>query len=126
VRLFAASTARDTDWTAKLTDVYPDGRSMLIADGILRARFRNGFGRERLLKPGVTCEFHIDLGSTSIVLDRGHRVRLAISCSNAPRYEPNPNTGARWRANDQVRTAQQTVRVGDGHASQVLLPVANG
>lgn len=126
VRLFAASTARDTDWTAKLTDVYPDGRSMLIADGILRARFRNGFARERLMKPGVAYEFDLDIGSTSTVLNRGHRVRLAVSSSNAPRYEPNPNTGDRWRANDRVRTAQQTVRLGKAHASQLVLPVVGG
>lgn len=123
VRLFAYSTARDTDFTAKLTDVYPDGRSMLVADGILRARFRQGFTREVLMEPGRTYRFDIDLGSTSIVFNRGHQIRVAISSSNAPRYEPNPNTGDPWRANDRVQEARQTIRMGGDWASCVLLPV---
>jgi predicted acyl esterase len=126
VRLFAASSARDTDFTAKLTDVYPDGRSMLVADSVLRARFREGFDREVLLEPGRTYEFTIDLQSASLILNRGHRIRVAISSSNAPRFDPNPNTGDPWRANDRTVVAEQTLRLGGDHASCILLPVANG
>lgn len=123
VRLSASSSAKDTDFTAKLTDVYPDGRSMLIADSIIRARFRNGSDREALMQPGEVYEFAIDLGSTSMIFSRGHRIRLAISSSNSPRYEPNPNTGEAWRASSESQVADQTVYVGGDRASCVVLPV---
>jgi predicted acyl esterase len=126
VRLFASSSAKDTDFTAKLTDVYPDGRSMLVADGILRARFREGFDREVLMEPGKVYRFDIDLQSTSLIFNRGHRIRVAISSSNAPRFEPNPNTGDPWRANDRTVVAEQTVWTGDGKPSCVVLPVVKG
>jgi len=123
VRLFAASSAKDTDFTAKLTDVYPDGRSMLVADGVLRARFREGFDRETLLEPGRAYEFAIDLQSTSLIFNQGHRIRVAVSSSNAPRFDPNPNTGDPWRANDRTAVAEQTVKVGGDAASCIVLPV---
>ena len=123
VELNAASSARDTDWTAKLTDVYPDGRSMLISDGILRARFRQSFAKEVLLERGRTYEYSIDLGSTSIIINAGHRLRVTISSSNAPRYDPNPNTGAPLRADDETEIAEQTIHVGGGKASCIVLPV---
>jgi putative CocE/NonD family hydrolase len=126
MRLFAASSARDTDFTAKLTDVYPDGRSMLVADGILRARFRYSFAREILMQPGQVYRFDISLGSTSLILNQGHRLRIAVSSSNAPRYEPNPNTGEVWRASERVEVAEQTVLIGGARASHVLLPVVTG
>jgi len=126
VRLFASSTAKDTDFTGKITDVYPDGRSMLVADGILRARFRQGFDREVLMQPGKTYEFAIDLQSTSLIFNRGHRIRVAISSSNAPRFDPNPNTGDPWRANDSKLPAEQTIRLGGKQASHVVLPVVGG
>ncbi|MBM3472007.1 MAG: CocE/NonD family hydrolase [Armatimonadetes bacterium] len=126
VRLFASSTAKDTDFTGKITDVYPDGRSMLVADGILRARFRQGFDRDVLMQPGKTYEFAIDLQSTSLIFNRGHRIRVAISSSNAPRFDPNPNTGDPWRANDNKLPAEQTIRLGGKQASYIVLPVVGG
>ena len=123
--LFASSSATDTDFTAKLTDVYPDGRSMLVADGIIRARFREGFEREVPMVPDEAYEFEVDLGSTSIIFNRGHRVRLAISSSNSPRYEPNPNTGSKWRTSEETEVARQKVWVGGERASCLLLPVVH-
>ncbi|MGQ9733087.1 MAG: CocE/NonD family hydrolase [Candidatus Zipacnadales bacterium] len=123
VRLFASSTAPDTDFTAKLTDVYSDGRSMLVADGILRARFRKGFTREIPLQPGQIYRFDIDLGSTSLIFNRGHRIRVAISSSNFPRYEPNPNTGEPWRSSNRMVIATQRVWLGGAHPSCLLLPI---
>jgi len=123
VRLFASSSARDTDFTAKLTDVYPDGRSMLLADGILRARFREGPDHEVLMEPGKTYEFNTDLQSTSIIFSQGHRLRVAVSSSNAPRFEPNPNTGDPWRANNNLVVARQSVKLGGQTASCIVLPV---
>ncbi|MBN2465839.1 CocE/NonD family hydrolase, partial [candidate division WOR-3 bacterium] len=92
--LYAASDCYDTDWSVRVTDVYPDGRSMLITDGIQMARHRHGFDREDSLVPGVPDTFDIDVGSTANVFAPGHRLRVIISSSNYPRFEKNPNTGA--------------------------------
>ena len=123
VRLYAASSAPDTDFTAKLTDVYPDGRSMLVLDGVIRARHRSSVRTEELLQPAKVCEFTIDLWSTSIILNVGHRIRLAVSSSNAPRFDPNPNTGEPFRASDTTRVASNTIYHDAAHPSALLLPV---
>jgi putative CocE/NonD family hydrolase len=91
--LYAASTARDTDFTGKLVDVYPDGRALLLTDGILRARYRNSFSQIELLEPGTVYELHIDLVATANVFKAGHRIRLEVSSSNFPRFDRNSNTG---------------------------------
>ncbi|MHB8996963.1 MAG: CocE/NonD family hydrolase [Armatimonadota bacterium] len=93
VRLWGASDRTDTDFTAKLTDVYPGGHSMIFADGIVRARYRNTFLREELLIPGQVYEFNLDLGYIALILAPGHRLRLALSSSNFDRFDLNPNTG---------------------------------
>jgi putative CocE/NonD family hydrolase len=93
VHLWASSTAPDTDFTAKLCDVYPNGRSVIVLDGIVRASYRQSLEKPEPLEPGKIYEFEIDLWSTSFVISPGHRLRVAISSSNAPRFEPNPNTG---------------------------------
>lgn len=92
-RLWASSDRTDTDFTAKLTDVYPDGRSMIFLDGIVKARYRNTFLEEELLTPGEVYEFDLDLGYIALALAPGHRLRLAISSSNFDRFDLNPNTG---------------------------------
>ncbi len=120
-KLWVSSDCPDTDFTAKLTDVYPDGRSMLICDGILRMRFRNSFEAEEMMEPGEVYEAQVDLWSTSIIFNKGHRIRVAISSSNAPRFDPNPNTGAGFRENDDTRIATNTVYLSKKRPSQVLL-----
>lgn len=92
-KLWASSDRKDTDFTVKLTDVYPDGRSMIFLDGIVKARYRNGYLEEELLEPGKVTELGIDLGYIAIVLAPGHRLRVAISSSNFDRWDINPNTG---------------------------------
>ncbi|MCL4853782.1 MAG: CocE/NonD family hydrolase, partial [Bryobacteraceae bacterium] len=92
-KLWASSDRKDTDFTVKLTDVYPDGRSMIFLDGIVRGRYRNGFQEEEFLEPGKVVELDIDLGYIAIVLAPGHRLRVAISSSNFDRWDINPNTG---------------------------------
>src|SRR5207248_8163352 len=87
--LYVSSDCPDTDFTVKLTDVYPDGRSMLVTDGIQRARFRQSLHHEKFLEPGKVYELDVDLWSTSLIFNRGHRLRVAVSSSNAPRFEPN-------------------------------------
>ncbi|MDW5598502.1 CocE/NonD family hydrolase [Conexibacter stalactiti] len=124
--LQAASSAPDTDWTAKLLDVQPDGRALAVADGIVRARFRDGHGHARPLEPGVPERFAIEVGATAIVFAPGHRVQLELSSSNFPRFDRNPNTGggepAHARACD-LRTAHQRIFHDAARASWLELPV---
>lgn len=122
-KLFVSSDCPDTDFTVKLTDVYPDGRSMLVTDGVLRARFRESFEHEKLLEPGKICELTVDLWSTSLVFNRGHKIRVAVSSSNAPRFDPNPNTGHVFRADKETRVATNTVYFSKEHPSRIVLPV---
>ena len=122
-RLYASSDCRDTDFTVKLTDVYPDGRSMLVTDGILRTRFRESFEKEKLLEPGEVVEIPIDLWSTSLVFNKGHRIRIAVSSSNVPRFDPNPNTGHAFRADKEQQVATNTVYFSEKYPSQIVLPV---
>ncbi len=123
VRLFVHSDCPDTDFTAKISDVYPDGRSMLLTDGILRMRFRDGFQAEEAMEPQQAYAIAVDLWSTSIVFNKGHRIRIAISSSNSPRYEPNLNTGGGANADTVHRVARNTLHVGEKCPSQVILPV---
>ena len=123
VRLWVSSTAPDTDFTAKLTDVYPDGRSMIVLDGILRMRHRNSFEKSELMEPGKIYEIEIDLWSVSIVFNKGHRVRLAISSSNSPRFEPNPNTGRPSGMDNETAVATNTVYFDAEHPSHIALPL---
>ena len=122
-KLWVSSDCPDTDFTAKLTDVYPDGRSMLICDGILRMRHRNSFEAEEFMEPAEVCEASIDLWSTSIIFNKGHRILIAISSSNSPRFDPNPNTDAGFRENDETRIATNTLHLDEKHPSQILLPL---
>jgi hypothetical protein len=122
VRIYAASSARDTDFTAKLCDVYPDGRSMLLLDGIVRARHALSLSEPAGIIPGQRYAYDIDLGSTSIVFNRGHHIRVAISSSNAPRFEPNPNTWPISGPTSVSVVARQTITLGGAEASHIVLP----
>lgn len=111
VVLHAQTSAADTDWTAKLVEVHPDGRALSICDGIVRARYRHGTSHAEPVTPGECYEYRIDLGYTSIVLPAGHAVRVEISSSNYPRFDVNPNHGgaiATATVRDLVK-AHQTV-----------------
>ena len=122
-RLRVSSDCVDTDVTVKLTDVYPDGRSMLITDGILRMRNRNSRERWDLMQPGETYEVSVDLGSTSYIWNTGHRIRLAVSSSNYPRFLANPNTAAGVYGNTSYRVANNTIFFGPVQGSRLTLPV---
>lgn len=106
--LFGASNRLDTDWVVRVSDVYPDGRSILLTDNILMARKRHGLDREDLLTPYEVDTFEIDLWSTAYVFNTGHRLRVSITSSNYPRFERNPNTGAPFRRNDTLNTLVAT------------------
>ena len=121
--LFAATDGRDTDWTAKLVDVSPGGYAMNLCDGIIRARFHEGFESESLLEPGRIYRYEIDLSATGNLFRAGHRIRLEISSSNFPRFDRNPNTGNELGKDTEMRTARQTVHHDAANPSHVLLPV---
>ncbi len=94
VRLYAASSARDTDFTAKLLDVWPDGYAQRLCDGLVRARFREGMQRPSPIEPGQVYAYDINCWNTSQLFKKGHRIRLEIASSAFPKYDRNPNTGA--------------------------------
>ncbi len=123
VELWAESDCPDTDWMAKLVDVYPDGTERLVLDSALRARFREGFDKEVFMKKGEVYKFKIDLWSTSLVFNKGHRIAVHISSSNNPRFDPNPNTGKPMRADDETRVATNTIHHSLAYPSRILLPV---
>ena len=121
--LFAASDARDTDWTAKLVDVYPDGRAFNLCDGIIRARYRNSDTEATLLEPGEIYRYEIDLWATGNVFLEGHRIRVEISSSNFPHFDRNLNTGGSFYYDSDTKIAQQRVFHDEQHPSHILLPV---
>jgi uncharacterized protein len=125
VTLHAATSAADTDFTAKLVDVWPDGRAMGIADGIVRARYRDGTGQPDPITPGQIYSYDIDLIATSQVFKAGHRVRVDVASSNFPCFDRNPGNGAAAAtatAKDFV-IAEQTICHDAAHPSYITLPV---
>ncbi|MHB8901842.1 MAG: CocE/NonD family hydrolase [Thermoguttaceae bacterium] len=147
VKLWASSDRKDTDFTAKITDVYPDGRSILMVDSIVKGRYRNTYRQEELLTPGEVYEFEIDLGYIALALATGHQLRLAVSSSNFDRFDINPNTGEPYgdhavsrellakrlrgyesRGEPQYTAtlvARNKIHVDRDHPSHVILPVAS-
>ncbi len=118
--LHASSNRFDTDFTGKIVDIYPDGRKMLITDGILMARHRNGFDCEDFMEPGREYEFHISLNYTAYTVVPGHRIGLAVSSSNYPKYAVNPNTNQPVNFSSDTLVATNTVYFGE---SRLVLPL---
>ncbi|GAB2998245.1 CocE/NonD family hydrolase [Amycolatopsis acidiphila] len=125
VHLHAATSAADTDFTAKLVDVHPGGRAMGIADGIVRARYRSGMDTPLPVVPGKVYEYRIDVGATSQLFRAGHRIRVDIASSNFPCFDRNPGTGtpAGQVTEDEFVPATQCVHFGPEHPSSIRLPV---
>lgn len=121
--LYAATTAFDVDFTAKLVDVAPCGYARNLADGIVRARYREDRGQSRLLEPGQVYEYVIDLAATSNVFRAGHCLRLEIASSNFPRFDRNPQTGAPAAEAIKLAPAIQTIYHDRAYPSRLLLPV---
>jgi putative CocE/NonD family hydrolase len=121
--LFASSSAVDTDFTAKLVDVYPDGRAINLTEGILRARFRDSRETAKALVPGKIYELKVDLWSTSNVFLKGHQIRLEVSSSNFPRFDRNLNTGKNSATEASFVKATNTVYHDAAHPSALLLPI---
>ena len=121
--LYAASDAPDTDWTAKLLDVYADGRAYNLCDGVIRARYRDGDAPASLIEPGRVYRYEIDCWVTSNLFLPGHCIRLHVSSSNFPRIDRNPNTGHDFGADAELALARQTVYHDRERPSHILLPV---
>lgn len=122
-RLLVSSDRRDTDFMVKLCDVYPDGRSMLVTEGALHARHHLGHDSEHLLFPGQPTWMDVDMWGTSIVFQTGHRIRVTITSSNAPRWEVNPNTGQAFRKHTTSLVATNRIHCAPGYWSRIELPV---
>jgi hypothetical protein len=123
VVLHASSGASDTDFVAKLVDVYPDGTSYNMAEGIVRARYRDSVAAPMPLTPGKIYRFDIDMVGTSVAFLKGHRIRVHVTSSHFPQFDRNPNTGARFGATKDVRVAEQTVFHDAERPSHIVLPV---
>src|SRR5205823_2699493 len=121
--LFVKSSAADTDFTAKLVDVAPDGFAMDLTEGILRMRYRDSQERANLMNPGQIYEISVDLWGTSNVFLRGHSVRLEISSSNFPRFDRNLNTGEEIKSARHFLSATNTILHDAQHPSALVLPV---
>jgi len=123
ITLFAASTAPDTDFVARLIDVRPDGFAQRLCDGLVRARFRGGHEKEALIEPGRVYEYQIDCWNTCHVLKKGHRIRIEITSSAFPAHDVNPNTGGSLGKTVGGVRATQRILHDSQHPSRVVLPV---
>ncbi len=121
--LYVSSSAKDTDFTAKLVDVSPDGTAYNVQEGILRARYREGFDKKVWMDKGKVYEVKVDLMATSLFIPAGHRIRLEVSSSNFPRFDRNLNTGGNNYDETRWVAARNAVYHQRARASYLLLPV---
>jgi putative CocE/NonD family hydrolase len=122
VTLFAASSAPDTDFFARLIDVAPDGLARDVATGMVRARYRHGLDRPELITPGEVVEYTVRLGATSNAFLPGHRIRLDLTSSHFPAYDRNHNTAADQNADATLVPAEQTIHHGGDYLTRISLP----
>jgi uncharacterized protein len=121
--LWAATNAKDTDWNVMVLHVYPDGRVERIQDGVMRARFRDGFDKPSLLEPGKVYQYDIDLWFTSRVIPAGHRLRVTVASAGFPKYDRNLNTGGDNERDTSFVAARQLIVHDAAHRSFVRLPI---
>ena len=126
VVLWVSTSARDTDFTAKLVDVFPGGYARNLTDGILRLRYRNSLEKPEPAQAGELYQVAVDAGVTSNVFQKGHRIRVEISSSNFPRFDRNPNTGGTVADETKLFKASQTVYHDRTHPSCLVLLVMPG
>ncbi len=122
VELWAASSAPDTDWFVRLIDVAPDGLARDVSMGLVRARYRAGLDKPKLLTPGEVVKYRIRMTPTSNAFLPGHRIRLDVTSSDFPNYDRNHNTAADQNADAELAVAEQTVHHGGEHATRIILP----
>lgn len=121
--VYASSSAKNTDFTAKLVDVYPDGRAIRICEGIIRADHRNPSIPISNIVPGKVYRYNIDMWATSNVFRKGHQIRVEISSSNFPRFDRNLNTGNYFAADTTIMKAEQIIYHSPEYPSAIVLPV---
>ena len=121
--LHAASSAVDTDFVAKLIDVYPDGRAINVAEGILRARYRNSLSQPEMMEQGEIYKMEVDLIGTANLFREGHRVRVHVTSSHFPQFTRNLNTGEPFGTSDVMTVAEQTIHHSADRPSHVMLPI---
>jgi len=121
--IHASSSAKDTDFMAKLLDVWPNGFAQRLTDGMVRARFRTGMDKPELIEPGRVYTYNIDLWNTCQTFRKDHRIRVEVSSSAFPKYDRNPNTGEPLGKTENMQTADQKVHHDQEHPSFILLPV---
>jgi putative CocE/NonD family hydrolase len=123
--LFVSSSAPDTDFIVRISDVYPDGRSILLVDYVRRARYRDGYGQEVFMEAGKVYKVAFDVGWLSQVFNKGHRIRVTVASTGAPFYEPNPNTGEPLTIDPPAKTvvAKNAVHHEKGHVSRIIAPL---
>ena len=121
--LYLSSSAKDTDITAKLVDVYPDGKAYNIQDGILRVRYREGFTKKVLMEKGEVYKIQVELSITSQYFEKGHKIRLQVSSSNFPNFERNLNTGGNNYDETEWVVAENTIHHSEKYPSHLILPV---
>jgi hypothetical protein len=123
--LYVSSSARDSDFIVRISDVYPDGRSILIMDYVRRARYRDGYEKEVFMEPGQIYKVAFDVGWLSQIFNRGHRIRVTVASTGAPFFEPNPNTGEPLTIEFPEKTvvAKNKVHHEKQHASRVIAPL---
>jgi uncharacterized protein len=123
--LYVSSTALDTDFIVRVSDVYPDGRSILIVDYPLRARYRDGFDREVLMTPGKVHKVAFPVGWMSQIFNKGHRIRVTVASTGSPLYEPNPQNGKPLTIKfpDDAQKATNTIYHQILHESHIIAPV---
>ncbi|MFH1922619.1 MAG: CocE/NonD family hydrolase [Planctomycetota bacterium] len=122
VELYAASSAPDTDWFVRLIDVAPDGLARDVSLGLVRARYREGLDKPKLLTPGEVVKYAIRMNATSNAFLPGHRIRLDVTSSDFPNYDRNHNTAADQNADATLATATQTIHHGGPNATRIILP----
>jgi len=122
VELFAASSAPDTDWFVRLIDVAPDGLARDVSLGLVRARYRDGLDKPKLLTPGEVVRYTIRMNATSNAFLPGHRIRLDVTSSDFPNYDRNHNTAANQNADATLAIATQTIHHGGSGATRIILP----
>ena len=125
LKRWVVSSADDTDFTGKLVDVHPDGRAIVLTDGILRARFRNSLSEPELMEPGTPHELTLDLWATSTVFFPGHQIRLEVASSNFPKFDRNSNTGGDLTKEtaDEHQPAINRILHDPPHPSRLILPI---
>ncbi|MGD9344779.1 MAG: CocE/NonD family hydrolase [Candidatus Aminicenantes bacterium] len=123
VVLYVSSSAKDTDFTSKLVDVYPDGTAYNIQQGIFRARYREGFTKKVWMERGETYKVQINLDATSNTFKKGHRIRVQVSSSDFPLFERNLNTGGNNYDETEWVVAENTIHHSREFPSHILLPI---